>query len=299
MLNKFIYTILGIGIAFVFFPHTAHDTGKKSLISGIATQKAQARPEKAAPEMALNLSAPQLTAKAALGFDLDSGTILYSKNFDQKLPIASVTKLMTALVVADRLDWNSKVVVNLPGNVIGTTIGLVNGETITVENLLKGMLISSSNDAAEALAMYASGSTDRFAAIMNDEGRKLGLTVTHFDNPVGYDSDSNYSNTLDLIKIATEFLKNEKLAEIVRTKSLAISSADGKYVHNLRTTNQLLLDDSNVEGIKTGFTSKALGNLVILYNHNGSRVITIVLGSDNRELDSKKLLDWLFTVYRW
>jgi len=299
MLNKIIYTILGFGIAFVFFPHAAHDT-KSPAVSGIDIQKAEARPENAAPEMALNLSSPVLTAKSAIAYDLDSGIVLYSKNLDEKLPIASLTKLMTALIVVKSGKLNSEVIIaKSEQGVIGSTMGLVIGEKITANNLLKGMLISSSNDAALALSDFAAGSPEKFAEVMNQQAQRLGLTATHFDNPVGWDSDENYSNTLDLIKMSEEVLKYPELVEIVKTREATVYSVDKKFVHKLTSTNQLLLDDPNVEGLKTGFTSKALGNLVILYDHEGSKILTVVLGSENREQDSKKLLDWLFTVYKW
>jgi serine-type D-Ala-D-Ala carboxypeptidase (penicillin-binding protein 5/6) len=303
MLNKIIFTILGIGIAFVFFPHTARDTSHKSAISGIATQKAEARPEHAAPEMALNLSAPMLSAKSAVAFDLNSGTILYSKNLDDKLPIASLTKMMTAIVTVKHTDLNAVVRVkkeDLTG--VGSTVGLVEGEEIRVSDLLKAMLIPSGNDAALVLASFVAGSPEKFADLMNQEAKRLNLVATSFSNPVGWDSyaeKENFSNSLDLIKIAQEFIRHDELKGIATTKETTVYSIDKKYLHNLKTTNKLLLDDPKVEGLKTGFTSKALGNLVILYNNDGNQVLTITLDSENREDDSRKLLEWVFTVYRW
>jgi D-alanyl-D-alanine carboxypeptidase len=303
MLNKIIFTILGIGIAFVFFPHAANDTNKKPVISGVVTQIASAKPEHAAPEMALNLSAPLLTAKSAVAYDLNSGTILYSKNLDDKLPIASITKLMTAIVTVKKVPMDAVVTVKKESlTSIGSTVGLVEGEKIKVSDLLKAMLIPSGNDAALTLATYVAGSPEKFATMMNVEARKLNLVATNFSNPVGWDSwadNDNFSNSLDLIKIVQEFLKHDELKAIAGTKDAIVKSVDEKYSHYLRTTNQLLLNDPKVEGLKTGFTSKALGNLVILYNNDGTYVLTIILDSENREDDSQKLLDWVFTVYRW
>ncbi len=303
MLNKIIFTILGIGIAFVFFPHTASSPRKVASISGVATQKAEAKPESAAPEMALNLSAPVLTAKSAVVFDLNSGTILYSKNLDGKLPIASLTKLMTALVVVEKTEMDDVVTIrkeDLLG--IGNTVGLIEGEKIKVRDLLKAMLIPSGNDAALSLASYVAGTPEKFSELMNEKAKQLNLVATRFSNPAGWDywaTQENFSNSLDLMKITQEFITHEELLEIVKIKESVVTSVDGKYAHRLKSTNQLLLDDPKVEGIKTGFTSKALGNLVTLYNQDSNHVLTIVLNSDNREEDSRKLLDWVFTVYRW
>ena len=302
MLNKIIYTILGIGIAFVFFPHTARDA-KKPAISGIETQKASASPEKAAPEMALNLSAPIFTAKSAVAYDLNSGTVLYSKNLDEKLPIASLTKLMTAIVTIKHVDLDAEVTVQKEDLTnIGSTVGLVEGEKIRVADLLKAMLIPSGNDAALALADFVGGSPEKFAELMNDEAKRLNLVATSFSNPVGWDSwadKENFSNSLDLIKIVQEFLSHNEFRQIVATKQTTIMSVDSKYTHSLRTTNQLLLEDSNVVGVKTGFTSKALGNLIIQYNQADTSVLTIILSSQDREGDTRKFLDWVYTVYRW
>ncbi len=286
-------------MAFVFFPHGSHDPLKRPTVSGVATQS-EDRSLTSAPELAANLEAPVLSAKAALAFDLNSGTILYSKNLDEKLPIASLTKLMTALVVLNRADLNQSLVIEKADQTgVGSTIGLAVGEEIRIGDLLKALLIPSANDAALTLANHVGGSFSVFATEMNEQAGKLGLTSTHFTNPVGWDSDENYSTPLDLIKITQEVLKHQELADIVSTKQTTISSVDGRFIHQLTTTNQLMLADPEIHGVKTGFTSKALGNLIILDNHENQKVITVVLGSQNRETDTRKLLDWLFTVYKW
>ncbi len=299
MLNKIIYTILGISIALVFFPHPSKDSSRNRIVSGTSTQRVEDALTPT-PEMAVNLSAPILTAKAALAYDYNSGAILYSRNLDEKLPIASLTKLMTALAVMENQNLNAVVEIEKQDvGVVGSSIGLAAGEKITVDSLLHAMLIASSNDAAVALANFVAGSDDKFAELMNKQAEVYGLVSTHFSNAVGWDIGDNYSNTLDLIKIVKEFLKNSELRQIVQTKQMTISSIDGKYIHELTTTNKFLLDNPEVVGIKTGFTSQAKGNLIILINHYGRQIITIVLDSDDREADTQKLLDWLFTVYKW
>ncbi len=300
MINKIIYTVLGVALAWVFLPHGVHEAVNRPTVSGIAIEKLVPSTVHPAPEMSLNTSAPILTAKSAVALDLDSGTILFSKNLDEQLPIASLTKLMTALVVVKNKTISDLMTVGKKDQgVIGNTAGLVAGEILTVDSLLHAMLISSSNDATVTLANSIAGDSAKFTEAMNIEAASMGLLNTHFANPVGWDSDENYSNTLDLVKIVQEFLKNEYFRKIVQIKETIITSVDGKHKHELHTTNKLLLDNPEVAGVKTGFTSKALGNLIILVNHQGSQVLTIVLGSDDRELDTQKLLDWLFVVYRW
>ncbi len=302
MLNKIIYTILGVGLAVIFFPQAVRDH-KRPSIAGITTQTASASPATVAPEMALNLSAPQIGSKSAVVYDLNSGTVLYSKNLDEKLPIASLTKLMTAIVTVRHVPPDSVVTIRKTDlTEIGSTVGLVEGEKIKVIDLLKAMLIPSGNDAALALASYVGGSPEKFAVLMNEEGQRLNLVATSFSNPVGWDrwdDKENFSNSLDLIKIVQDFITHEELREIVSTKQAVVTSVDGKYVHNLHTTNQLLMEDSNVVGIKTGFTSKALGNLIIQYKAEGTSVLSIILSSQDREEDSRKLLEWVYQVYRW
>ncbi|MBX4191366.1 MAG: serine hydrolase [Candidatus Doudnabacteria bacterium] len=302
MLNKIVYTILGFGLAFIFFPHASHDS-RKPVVSGIVTEIANAKPDKAAPEMALNLSAPILTANSAVAYDLNSRTILYSKNLDTKLPIASLTKLMTAIVTVKKSELTDEVTVTRSALLgIGNTVGLVEGERLKVSDLLEAMLIPSGNDAALALAIHVAGSPERFADYMNEEARRLNLVATSFSNPAGWDrwaDKENFSNSMDMIKVVEEFLRHEELRQIVKNKNLEIKSLDGRYVHNLRTTNQLLLEDPNVVGVKTGFTSKALGNLIIQYDINDTSVLTIILSSQDREGDSRKLQEWVHKVYRW
>jgi D-alanyl-D-alanine carboxypeptidase len=150
-----------------------------------------------------------------------------------------------------------------------------------------------------SLARFVSASPEQFAALMNEQAKNLGLTATYFSNPVGWDTDDSHSSALDLMKITQEFLRHKELTEIVKTKQTQIISVDGKHTHDLLTTNKLLLNDPKVMGIKTGFTSKALGNLVIMAEHNNRRIVTIVLGSESREVDSQKLLDWVLEAYRW
>src|SRR6185295_6902947 len=123
-------------------------------------------------------------------------------------------------------------------------------ERISVDNLLQAMLIPSSNDAALLLANFAAGDETSFVKLMNDKAAKLGLRDTHFTNPVGWDIDVNFSTALDLVKISREFLKNPRLASIAATKETIITSADGKYSHDLTTTNKLLFDYPEVVGLK-------------------------------------------------
>ena len=255
---------------------------------------------KVAPEFAHSIGLPEISAKSAIAYDLNSGALLYSKNYDEKVQVASLTKLMTALVAAEYLDYDKIVTVQSEDiRVVGTNMGLLPGEQIRVLDLFKGLLISSSNDASKVLARVAAGSEEKFVALMNLKGAELGLLSTRFSNPVGLDSNDNYSTAHDLMKIVNEFIKNPVFNQIVQTKELEVVALDKKTSHKIRTTNKLLLENPNVSGIKTGFTSLAKGNLVLKIKENSGEIISIVLGSDDREDDTQKLIDWVLDVYKW
>jgi len=241
-----------------------------------------------------------MSTKSVLALDLASGKVLYSQNPDEKLPIASLTKLMTAMVVLDHTNKDTVVTVEQQDvQVICSCMGLVSGEQISVENLLKGLLIPSGNDAALALARSVGGTNETFVSWMNEKAKNLNLVNTQFSNPVGLDSSENYSTANDLAKITQEFLKYSILEKIVATAGEDVSSVDGKIVHHLKTSNKLLLEDSDIVGVKTGFTNDAQGNLIVKIDHNGILVLTIVLNTPDREDETQKLIDWIFANYKW
>jgi D-alanyl-D-alanine carboxypeptidase len=257
-----------------------------------------------APEFINNLVMPQLTSRSAFAYDMGSGTILYTLNFDQREPIASLTKLMTALVALEHLRLTDVITVQPEDiQVVGTNMGLVAGERIRVIDVLQGMLIPSSNDAAKTIAHAAAGSETKFIAWMNQKARDLGMYNTKFVNVTGLDglddSTSNFSTAYDLARLVNEALKNQTISNIVQTRSLTVRSLDSKVVHELHTSNKLMTEDETITGVKTGYTSLAKGNLIIRQKHNDTEVIVIVLGSDNREQDAKTLLDWVNAVYKW
>ncbi|MBI3952873.1 MAG: D-alanyl-D-alanine carboxypeptidase [Candidatus Doudnabacteria bacterium] len=255
---------------------------------------------KASPELASTKPAPKLGALSSFAFDPQSGTILYANNFDHELPIASLTKLMTALIVLKSASLDQVVAVKKSTTQpIGNSMGLVAGERITVGDLLKGMLISSSNDAALTLADFVSGDAEKFVERMNIEAGLLNLNQTRFSNPVGYDSKENYSTAHDLSRLVSEVIKNPVISQIVKTRETTVASTDGKISHKLTSTNKLLLTRLNITGIKTGFTSQSQGSLIVRMQDGNKDIVTIILGSPDRETDSEKLLDWVLSVYNW
>jgi len=215
--------------------------------------------------------------------------IVYQKDADEKVPPASLTKIMTAVVVIEYGHLDDILTVSArAAATIAPTGGLVEGETLTVGDTLTIMLVASSNGAAVALSNYFASQGIDLVALMNKKARALGMFNTHFANPNGLDDDAHYSSARDLAALTAYSLQYENIWKILSLKSVVVSASDGSVIHRLTTTNQLLLEDvAYLKAGKTGYTPKAQGCMISLLV-DGS--IVVVLGSENRELDSKKLI---------
>lgn len=237
-------------------------------------------------------------ANSAYAVDVETGNILYQKNAFSPWSPASLTKIMTAQVVLSLVSEDLPVTIADDDLLVpNPKMGLRSGEVISVENLLKGMLISSANDSALALARAIGGTHDQFVYYMNVYAERLGLKTTHFKNPVGFDDPGQFISAYDVATLAKEFLKNETLSKIVNTQSTTVKSMNGAETHELISTNRLL-SHQNIFGIKTGFTDEARGNLLLLGEHpSGRRFLVVVLGSEQREQDSLLLVDWVNNSY--
>lgn len=247
---------------------------------------------------------PIIEARSSVAMDNKTGTVLYEKNSHEHRQIASITKLMTATVVLEELkegEMASVVTVSKQANVEdGSQMFLRTGERITVENLLYGLLINSANDSAITLAEYNAGSVEKFVEKMNKKALSIGLTDTHFQNPVGLDNSQNYSSAYDVAKLARYAYKNEFIKKAAPTKEMKVQSVDQKYTHELKTTNELLDSYLKIKGLKTGKTDKAgLCMAAVAENDAGNDIITVVLGSPARFQESKILIDWVFRAYIW
>lgn len=241
---------------------------------------------------------PTLTAVSVLALDVDSGVTLFEKNPDEVLFPASTTKIVTALVALDSYQLNE--VVTIPAlSVPGQKMGLVEGEQITVNNLLKGLLIFSANDAAEALAWNYLGGRVAFIDAMNGKASEFNLTNTNFTNPSGLENMNHVSTARDLSRIAGKAMNNPIFSEIVGTKSVTITSVDGEKVHRLNNINKLIGVVDGVMGVKTGYTEHAKENLITYMERNGKRVIISLLGSDDRFGETTALIDWIYGSYDW
>ncbi|MCD6109966.1 D-alanyl-D-alanine carboxypeptidase [bacterium] len=245
--------------------------------------------------------APIIDAKAAIITDFDSGAVLFEKNGNAKLQIASITKLMTVILALENGNLNDTVTVSNKAAVTeGSKIWLLKGEKISLGNLIQGTLIHSGNDAAIAIAEHISGDTKTFVNMMNEKAKKLGLYSTHYENPIGFDSIQNYSTVKDLSLLARYVYRKKFVKDTAKIKSKTIASIDGKITHDVTTTDKLLDSSLNVLGLKTGHTEGAgLCFISIIENGKGNKIITIVLDSPARFEETKKLASWAFRSYIW
>lgn len=251
------------------------------------------------PRLKDNFTAiPYVSATAVIVKDFSSRTLLYVKDPDKKVPIASTTKIMTALVAGEFYRPADALKVKSTSLATGSSMGLKVDEEMTFRSLLYGMLLNSGNDAAYTLADNYPGGKENFIAAMNAKALSLGLTNTHFTNPAGFDDINHYSSANDLAKIAEAAISNSQFSRVVSTKDTVVYSTDKQFEHQLKNLNKLL-DLPGVLGIKTGTTPIAKENLVTLIERNNKKILIIVLGSDNRFAETEKLIDWTYSNFTW
>ncbi len=253
------------------------------------------------PRLKQKSLAPDIQAKAAIIMDYDTGILLYEKNINEQLPMASLTKIMTAILIMENHDLDDIVTVKSDfKDLEGVRIWLKQNEKLTVESLLKALLIRSAGDAAIALAEYHSGSVEAFADAMNVRAVELNLNNTNFKNPIGLDEDDHYSSAYDLAQLARYAMKMREFRDIVRLDSATIESVDGRFSYNFESTNYLLNSYLNILGVKTGTTAGAGQSLINLArNDAGREVIAVLLNSPSRFQENKSMIDWAFRSYLW
>ena len=244
-----------------------------------------------------------ILSRYAVVYDRSSGKVLWGKDENQKVPMASTTKIMTAIVMMENIGidrLNEEVTVSKEAaTTIGSRLGLGTGDKITYNDLLYGLMLCSGNDAAVQIAISTAGSVSQFADLMNQKAESLGLTSTHFVTPHGLDRDAHYTTALELAKITDYALKNPKIAQVVSTREYTVTINGNKKI--ISNTNELLGYLSGVNGVKTGYTSKAGRCLVTSTSRDGFDIITVVLGADTRKIraqDSIKLIEYTYKNYK-
>ena len=244
--------------------------------------------------------APEVEARAWTLMDIQSGEFLAGEKADKRLPMASTTKIMLALVTLEEANLDEEVVVSQEAASFAvplySNVGLFAGDTLSVRELLMASMISSGDDAAYALAEHlGDGSVGRFVEKMNRTAKDLGLENTHFENPVGFDDKKHYSSARDLARMARQAFQYPEFREIVATPETTISTQD--RVIPLTNTNDLLFTYASATGVKTGTTPDAGPSLVASAASGDESYITVVLDDKGRFEDSAVMLDHGFTVY--
>ena len=241
----------------------------------------------------LPVTASALSAEKAILIDSATDRVLYEKNADERSLIASTTKIMTALIVCEQCNVLDRM--RIPKEAVGiegSSMYLREGEVLTIQELLYGLMLHSGNDAAVALAIYCGGTVEGFAEMMNDKARVLGLTGTHFENPNGLDSPGHYSTARDLAVLADYAMDNPIFYKTVSAKNVTVGS---RY---LRNHNKLLWQVEGADGVKTGYTKAAGRILVSSATRQGRRLIAVTINDPCDWQDHTSLLEEGFARYQ-
>ena len=233
-----------------------------------------------------------VSAHKAIVMDAQTGRVYFEKDPDSRSLISSTTKIMTALVVCRQCNVLDRV--QIPKEAVGiegSSMYLREGEVLTVQELLYGLMLHSGNDAAVALAIYCGGTVEGFVGLMNDQAKRLGLTNTHFENPHGLDSPEHYSTARDLATLAAYAMEDPIFAKTVSTKTIRAGQ------RSLQNHNKLLWRLEGADGVKTGFTKAAGRILVSSAARNGRRVVCVTINDGNDWVDHATLLENAFSRY--
>ena len=246
---------------------------------------------------------PDISAHSAIVIDADTSRILYEKNPYEILPMASTTKIMTAILALE--NGNPDDIVTVSDNAVGiegSSISLQPGEKQRVEDLVYGIMLSSGNDAAVAIAEHISGSVEEFCAMMNKKAVELGAADTNFETPNGLDAEEHHSTAYDMALITRYALGIDGFKELIATKSISIES--NKCTYSIVNKNRLLSEYEGAIGVKTGFTGKAGHCFVGAAESDGMTLISVVLGSgwgtagrQRKWIDTKNMLNYGFQKY--
>ncbi len=239
--------------------------------------------------------AVDISASSAVLIDTRYGTVIYEKNSSNQMTMASTTKIMTAICAIEEgdLDREYKIDDRAIG-VEGSSIYLTKGETLTLRELVYGLMLNSGNDAAVAIAFAVSGSVEDFASLMNEKAAKIGATNTNFKNPNGLDEEGHYTTAYDLAKITAYAMKNPEFKKIVSTYQTTVKGPEGKRY--LTNHNKLLKRMEGCVGVKTGFTKKSGRCLVSACERDGVSLVAVTLNAPDDWNDHMNMMDYGFSA---
>ncbi len=246
-----------------------------------------------------NAAALDCSAKGAVLINGTTGKVLWESESDRRLPMASTTKIMTALLLCESGNLEREITVTERDvTVEGSSMGLLVGDTVSLEALLYGMMLSSGNDAANTVAYVLSDSEDGFVALMNKRAAQIGLKNTNFETPSGLDSENHYSTALDMALLARAALQNEKFREAASSKTKTLSFGNPPYRRTLKNHNRLLDSYEGLIGVKTGYTKKAGRCLVTAAERDSGFLIAVTLCDPDDWNDHRRMLDYGFSVLK-
>ncbi len=246
----------------------------------------------------LPVALPGVSAQSAVLINGNTGEVLFRQNENARLPMASTTKIMTALVAVEALPLDTMVKISAECvGVEGSSIYLTEGEVLSLEDLLYALMLESANDAAVAIAVAVSGSIEAFADRMNQKALKLGLSETHFTNPHGLDDEAHYTTAYELALIAKAALSHDVLKVIMSTQRRTIPMKDGSGVRLLLNHNKMLRSYEGAIGVKTGFTKRSGRCLVSAACRDGLTLIAVTINDGNDWRDHTDMLDYGFSLY--
>ncbi len=240
-----------------------------------------------------------IESKYAVVIDFDTGRVLYEKNAYDRSKMASLTKMMTSILLVENCKMDELIEVPKEATLIGgSEVGLKSNDMVSAKALLYGMMLPSGNDAAYTVGLHLGGTIDNFADMMNNKAKKIGVYNTNFANPHGLDDENHYSTAYDMAMITRYALKNKYINEAVKTKSITLNF--GSTTKTLTNTNRLLKQYGNIDGVKTGFTNGADRCVIASQTVGDSRYISVILGATNTDYrfnNAKKILDACFDRY--
>ena len=243
------------------------------------------------------LETPQISAECAALMCVQTGELIYEKNAYEKHSMASTTKIMTSLLAIEEYTPNRKIkVTSSMLGIEGTSMGLLPGDTVTLEGLAYGMLLQSGNDAANVTAIALGGSVENFALMMNNRAKKIGMKNTNFVTPSGLDDQNHYSTAYDMALLGCEAVKNTEFLYICSQKSAAVYYGNPPYRRTLTNHNRLLSSYDGAVGIKTGFTKKSGRCLVSCAQRGGVTLVAVTLNAPDDWQDHREMLDYGFSV---
>lgn len=244
------------------------------------------------------LAQGETSAKAACILEMQTGRVLFGCNMHARLPMASTTKVMTALLAIERGKPQDRVVCSEQAfGVPGTSIYLQSGETLTLDEMLLGLMLSSGNDAAVAIAEHIGGTVDGFIDLMNGRAREIGAVNTHFSNPHGLPDENHYTTAYDLALITREAMTNDAFRRLVSTRRASIPWEGRDYNRQLSNKNKLLSAYPGATGVKTGFTSKAGRCLAFGASRDGLELVGAVLSCSDWFDEAARLMDGCYETY--